>query len=160
VSKTKYVDYADHGFWAYDVALSIFLKYLVDAAVATYEAETGWLSTSITNWRGVASIPDIGLTLDADWSAAQRQTFIDLAEDACASLAKRESILAEEIVAWPLLDDLRIYPRGATEVFTGPVVELGRAVIALVSKTLPEAPQGRAWLYGTDTGRQTLGTRS
>lgn len=85
-----------------------------------------------------------------------RQDFVSLAEDACAKLAKRELISANEIVAWPLFDDLRIYPRGATEVFTAPVIELGRAVIALVSGTLPEPPKRKAWLYGTEDGRETL----
>jgi len=57
-----------------------------------------------------------------------------------------ESLLpAEEIVAWPLLEGLRIFPRGATEVFTAPVIGLGRAIIALVSGDLPEAPPGKNW---------------
>src|SRR5208282_5292365 len=79
-----------------------------------------------------------------------------LAEDACARLAARESIPAEEIVRWHLLEDLRIFPRGATEVLTAPVVELGRAIIALLSGRLPEAPEGKHWFYGTPTGRETL----
>lgn len=160
MSRTKYVDYGDRGFWAYDVALDIFLKHLIDAARARDEASTPWLSAAIMDWMRTASIADIGLSLDPGWSAAQRQAFIDLAGDACATLAKRESISAEEIMAWPMLDDLRIYPRGVAEVFTAPVIELGRAVIALVTGTLPDAPKGRAWFYGTDTGRQTIGMRS
>jgi hypothetical protein len=107
----------------------------------------------------VACISDYGLTLDEAWSEAQQQTFIAFAKEACERLANRESIPAEEIVAWPLLDDLRIFPRGATEVSTGPVVELGRAVIALISGTLPQPPAGMAWFYGTDEGRRTLGMR-
>jgi hypothetical protein len=160
VSKTQFVEYATQGFWAYDVALGIFLKHLIDAAEATDQADTPWLSSAISSWRVVACISDYGLTLDADWSAAQRQTFITLAEDACSSLAKRVSIPAEEIVAWPILDDLRIFPRGATEVLTAQVVELGRAIIALVSGDLPEAPHGKTWFYGTTTGRVTIGNHN
>ena len=55
-----------------------------------------------------ASIADIRLKLDESWSPAQRRTFVALAEG--VRLATRTSIPAEEIVAWPLLDDLRIYP--------------------------------------------------
>ena len=99
---------------------------------------------------------DYGLTLDEGWSDSERQTFVALAEAACQRLSNREAIPAEEIVAWPLLDDLRIFPRGATEVATGPVVELGRAVVALISGTLPEPPPGTVWLYGTDEGRKAL----
>ena len=160
MSKTKIVAYG-HGnqapsFWAYDVSLDIFLKHLIDAAAASEQADTAWLSSAISAWR-VACVPDYGLTLEANWSPAQRQTFLALAEEACARLAARESIPDEEIVSWPILDDIRIFTRGATEVFTAPIVELGRAIIALVSGQLQEAPEGQIWLYGAPGGRMTIG---
>lgn len=155
VSKTRYVEYAGRGFWTYDVGLGVFLKHLIDAAEASDEAGTAWLSAAVSSWRAAAGIPDIGLTLDAGLSAEQRQTLVALAEYACARLARRVSMPAEEIVAWPILDDLRIFPRGALEVDTAPVVELGRAFIALVSGELPEAPTGKIWIYGTETGRES-----
>jgi hypothetical protein len=159
VGKTQFVSYSENGFWAYDVALPIFLKHLIDAAEASDQAELPWLSEAISWWRTVACISDYGLTLGEGWSEAQQETFIALAEDACQRLANRDAIPAEEIVAWPLLEDLPIFSRGATEVATGPVVELGRAVIALVSGGLPEPPIGMAWFYGTDGGRRTLGMK-
>lgn len=158
MSKTKFVGYADRGFWAYDVAHNAFLKHLIDAAQASDQATTPWLSAAISSWR-LACVPDYGLTLDAGWSATQQQAFIALAEIACARLAERVSIPAEEIVAWPVLDDLRLYTRGETEVLTAPVAELGQAIIALVSGELPEAPDGKIWLFGLPTGRETLDTR-
>ena len=79
-----------------------------------------------------------------------------MAEQACAILASRESIPAQEIISWPILEDERIFPRGATEVLTAPVVELGQAMIALVCGQLTPAPKGQIWLYGTPEGRQTL----
>jgi hypothetical protein len=109
VSKTKYVEYAGRGFWAYDVGLGVFLKHLIDAAKAIDEARTSWLSAAVSSWRAAAVIPDLGLTLDASWSAKQRETFVALAENACATLARRVSIPAQEIGAWPILDDLRIF---------------------------------------------------
>lgn len=154
MSKKKYVEYAARGFWAYDVGPGVFLKHLIDAGEASDEVGMGWLSAAISSWRAAAGIPDIGLTLNADWLAGQRQTFVALVEDACARLAKRESIPAEEIVAWPILDDLRIFPRGASEVDTAPVIELGRAFIDLVSGELPEPPDGKIWIYGTKTVRE------
>lgn len=57
-----------------------------------------------------------------------------------------------------MLDDVRLYTRGDTEVLTAPVVELGGAIITLISGELPEAPDGKIWLYGTATGRETLDT--
>ena len=160
MSKTQFVRYGTQGFWAYDVALGIFLKHLIDAAEVSDQAKSSWLSEAISGWRAVACISDYGLTLDAQWSAERRQAFLTLAEDACSRLAKRSAIPAEEIVAWPLLDDLRMDSRGAAEVLTAPVVELGRAIIALVSGELPEAPPGETWLYGTPVGRQTINGNS
>lgn len=156
MSKTKFIEYADRGFWAYDVTLNVFLKYLIDAAQTNEQANTEWLSTAISDWR-LACVTDYGLTLDANWSPTQQQTFLDLAEEACTRLAIRESIPAEEVVSWPILDDIRIFTRGATEVFTAPVIELGHAIIALVRGELPEAPEGQIWLYGAPGGRQTIG---
>lgn len=164
MSKTKFVEYGDpnrpldvlpHGFWAYDVALDIFLKHLIDAGEASEQADAPWLSEAISSWR-YACVPDYGLTLDANWPTAHRQTFLALAEEACARIAARESIPAEEIGSWEILEGIHPYTRGATVVLTAPVVELGRAIIALVSGELPEAPQGEIWLYGTPEGLQTL----
>ena len=55
-----------------------------------------------------------------------------------------------------MTDELRIFPRSATEVPTAPIVELGHAIIALVSGNLPRSPEGEAWFYGTPTGRSTI----
>ena len=81
-----------------------------------------------------SSLPPLPLQTSASSSmkvGPQRSAalFVALAEDACARVATRTSIPAGEIVAWPLLDDLRIYPRGATEVLTAPVIELGHGLI-------------------------------
>ncbi len=54
MSKTQFVDYGDAGFWAYDVALGIFLKYLIDAAEAVNARTAPWLAVEIENWRTVA----------------------------------------------------------------------------------------------------------
>jgi hypothetical protein len=141
-------------------ALVVFLKHLIDASDTNGRAKTAWLSTAILPWREVASISDYGLQLDSGWSPAQKRHFIALAEDASARVAKRASLAADEIVGWHLLDDLRIFPRGATEVLTAPVAELGRAIIELVSGELPEEPDGQVWFYATPDGRHTLGRQS
>jgi hypothetical protein len=86
----------------------------------------------------------------------QRQIFIKLAEAACKKLGTRESIPAKEIASWPLTDELRIFPRSATDVLTAPIIELGHAIIALVSGNLPRPSEGEAWFYGTPTGRSTI----
>jgi hypothetical protein len=53
----------------------------------------------VSSWRVQAAIIECGLTLEEEWSGAQRQIFIKLAEGACKKLAPRESILADEIVS-------------------------------------------------------------
>src|SRR5258708_12117418 len=110
MSRTQFVEFGNDGFWAYDVALGVFLRHLIDAAEASGQTDTTWLSSAVSSWREVACISDFGLTLDADWSAAQRQTFVALAEEACASLGTRESIPAEEIVHLQLLESPPIFP--------------------------------------------------
>lgn len=156
MSKTKSVTYQSRGFWAYDVAVGIFLKHLIDAAQSSAEAEEPWLLEAMSSWRFWAVIPDIGVTLDERWSKEQQQTFIAIAEQACTTLAARDAIAAQEIYSWPLADDLHVHVRGAKEVATAPVVELGLAMIALLRGKLPEAPKGEAWFYGTPEGRSTI----
>ena len=41
MSQTQYVKYANRGFWAYDVALGVFLKHLIDAAETSDQAKRG-----------------------------------------------------------------------------------------------------------------------
>jgi hypothetical protein len=157
VSKTKFVEFRDVGFWTYDVGLAVFLKYLIDAAIPrSMFPDCRWLVEAISDWRRIAVIPDIGLEVDATWSASQLATFVELADEACVALARHEFYSADEITSWVLFDEFRIFPRGATHVQTGPVVELGRALIALVLGSLPIAPAGRQWLYGAPEGRMTI----
>ena len=157
MSKAKFVEFGGRGFRAYDVALGVFLKHLVDAAEASGQAGATWLSRAVSAWRVAACIQDLGLTLESGWSEAQRAAFVGFAEDACARLATRNSIPAGEIVSWKILEDQQIFPRGDEEVLTAPVVELGRAIVALITGRLPDAPKGKIWLYGTPAGRETIG---
>jgi hypothetical protein len=160
MSKTKFVQYRDNGFWAYDVALGVFLKYVIDIAETSSMAGSVWLSKRLPQWRVVACINDFGLRLDENRTAIQRQHFISFAEEACARLALRESIPAAEMLSWNVLEGEGIFPRGAEQVETGSVIELGRATIALMSRKLPEPPEDAAWCYGFPEGRTTIGMRS
>ena len=156
MSRTQSVTFAHRGFWAYDVAVGIFLKHLIDAARESAEANSEWLSKAVSNWRAWAVVGDFGLHFDEHWSSQQRTMLIALSEKACAALAKRDFIPVKEIVSWPFVDDIRIHPRGAKVVHTAPVIELGQAIIALLRDELPEAPKGQAWFFGTEAGRSTI----
>jgi hypothetical protein len=153
MSKTKFVEFRDDGFWTYDVSLGVFLKHLVDVALRSEFADTAWLADAIEDWRRVAVIPDIGLEINASWSADQLVAVVNLVEEVCTSLAARGTYTADEITSWTLFEDLRIFPRGHCEVWAAPVIELGRALIALIDGTLPAAPDGRQWLFGAPEGR-------
>jgi hypothetical protein len=156
MTKEKGVRFGDRFFWAFDVAAGVFLKHLIDEAAASEGADAPWLSEAVSRWRPQAVVTEFGLTLEEEWSSSQRQTFIELAERACGKLAMRESIPEEEIVNWKLVDNLRIDTRGAKEVLTAPVIELGRAIIAIVSGNLPPSPEGGAWYYGPPGGRTSI----
>ena len=156
MTATKGIKFEGRFFWAYDVAAGVFLKHLVDEAEASEYANEPWLSEAASSWRVQAAIAEFGLTLEEEWSSTQRAIFIELAEAVCKKLERRDSIPAKEIATWPLTDKLRIHPRSATEVLTAPIIELGRAIIALVSGKLPPSPKGEAWFYGTPTGRSTI----
>jgi hypothetical protein len=156
MTATKGIGFEGRFFWAYDVAAGVFLKHLIDEAQTSEHADESWLSNAVSSWRVQAAITESGFTLEKDWSSEQRQIFIKLAEQACKKLATRESIPASEIANWPLVDELRIFPRSKTEVLTAPVIELGHAIIELVSGNLPRPLKGEAWFYGTPTGRSTI----
>ncbi len=156
MTATKGISFEGRFFWAYDVAAGIFLKYLIDEAEASAYANEQWLSDAVRRWRLQAAITEFGLTLEEHWSSAQRQAFLELAEGACKKIATRESIPAEEVASWLLADDLHIFPRSTKGILTEPIVELGHAVVALVSGTLPRPPKGEAWFYGPPDGRSTI----
>ena len=156
MTAAKGINFEGRFFWAYDVAAGIFLKYLIDEAERSNHANEPWLSDAVSNWRVQAVITEFGLTLEEQWSSAQRQVFMKLAEDACKKIAIRESIPAEEVASWPLVDDLHIFPRGNKGILTAPIIELGHAIIALVSGSLPRPPKGEAWFYGPPSGRTTI----
>ena len=157
MSKTKYIEYQGCGFWAYDVSLAVFIKHLIDVAVPDTEVPGNeWLKEAISSWRIAAAVPDYGLEIDAEWSHEQITVFTELAEQTCTELADQKRIGADEIKGWTILEDVRIDPRGATYVDTAPVVELGRAIVALANGSLPSAPDGRTWIYGAPDGLTTI----
>ena len=157
VSATKYVNYGGRGFWAYDIVLGVFVKCLIDAVEATGYSRAPFLDNALRSWR-LAPVIDIGFSLERSWTTLQRQNVVTFVEEACARLATRDSIPIEEIVNWPSPRGLRLFHRGRKEVRTTPVIELGRAIIALLRDELPKAPMGEAWFF-TEKGRSTIRMR-
>jgi hypothetical protein len=161
MSKTVYVQFRGHDFWAFDVVSGIFLKHLIDVAAPRLAVQPEpWLAEAVERWRFIAVIGDYKVVLDDNWSAEQIRTVRELATAACDVLSNRSEISAEEMSSWPLLDGEGVFPRGLASVTTASVIRLGRAIIQLLDGTLPEAPRGTAWwLFGTEDHPTTLGTR-
>ena len=158
MAKTHYIRYRGDGFWAYDVAQGVLLKYLVDIAEGRVEQPgMSWLREAAHSWRIGAVL--YGLYIEESWSVEQLAVFKHLVLEACEQLQKREEISSAEIETWPMIDDLRIFTRGAKEVSTAPVVELGRAVVSLLEGSLPPPPAGTWWCFGCPEGRTTIRKR-
>jgi hypothetical protein len=52
MSKTLFVGFRGSGFWAYDVAVGILLKHVIDVALDHIrQSASGWLLSSIEQWR-------------------------------------------------------------------------------------------------------------
>jgi hypothetical protein len=148
------------GFWAYDVALGVFLKHLIDVAEEQEaKAPEIWLTQAIPRWRVVACAGPYQVLINPGWSAEQLNTFTSLAKEACSRIRRRELFTSTELEGWNILDGEGIFPRGDKEIHTGPIVDLGEAIVALVTGVLPAAPRGTAWFFGTPSGRKTIAMR-
>jgi hypothetical protein len=100
---------------------------------------------------------DFGLHLEDGWSEYQVQIIIKIIDKVCNALEQKESISAQQMAGWNILDNKGVFPRGALLFPTGPVVELSRAIQALLNGTLQAAaPKGHRWLYGSEAGRNTI----
>ncbi len=155
MTQTHYVSYGDKGFWVYDVGLSVFLKYLIDEAVIyLIDRENPWLDSAVSKWRIVACISPYGISFDDSLPESQIEILMSFIDGACLHLSERKVIPGIEIECWQILDDHKIFLRGASEVHTGPLVELGQAIIQLFSGTLPPDPDGGIYIYGTPSGRE------
>ena len=158
MSQTQFVEYGEDWFWAYDVGLGVFLKHVIDVAQErSDEPGEEWPTDSLLEWwRVVATTSGYGLSLGEGWSAPQTARFLFLSREACARIRRRDVFSAAELQDWSILDGRGVFARGASEVLAGPVVELGDAIIARVEGSLPAAPAGTAWCYGTPDGRITI----
>ena len=161
MSRTLFVEWRRDGFWAYDVAVGILLKHVIDLANSDMAAEaTPWLAECVEQWRINAVVGDLGLHLDPDWSPEQIRTVVTLLDRACSNLRRSPSISSGEAKSWNLLDGCGILLRGESAFPTAPVVELGRAVRALLNGDLDPAPHGTWWLFGAEGGRSTIARRA
>jgi hypothetical protein len=117
------------------------------------------LAEAVGRWRFNAICGDCGLFLDDTWSPEQVQSVRELAMAACELLSERREISADEMSSWSLLDGEGVFPRGYASVTTESVNRLGQAIIQLLDGSLPEAPRGTWWFFGTEDAPNTLAKR-
>jgi hypothetical protein len=157
MSKTLYVEFKGHGFWAFDVVSGVFLKHLIDAAAPWTRGEDGaWLAPAIERWRINAVFPDCGLFLDEAWSPRQIQTVTEIAEAASDELSKRTEIPAHEIESSVMFGFERIFARGVPCVTTASLIRFGRAFVDLLNERLAKPPPGTEWFFGTEDAETTV----
>ena len=158
MSRTSFIRYGEDGFWAYDVALGILLKHLIDVAEPLC-AEDIWLRGRVDFWRVVA-IPETDYRLDlSGWSDRDPGILRRLLEVSIVALEEKGSISSDEASAWDILDGEGVFLRGASEFPVKPVIELARAMIALLDGALDPSPMGMWWFYGLERGRDTIRRR-
>ena len=158
MSETQFVEFANRGFWAYDVALGVFLKHLVDAGEHPDYDEVRWVQDALPKWRTVIAVAGSGLgwQIDEGWSDGESKLFLQLVAQATEQLASREAITVDEMKQWSVFEGLDAVSRGAAVVKTAPIVELGQAIHRLLESSLPHPPEGKHWFYGTPSGRTFL----
>jgi hypothetical protein len=149
MSRNLYVRYRDAGFWAYDVAVGILLKHLIDVAEERSDINESWIQTCVETWRINILVNEYGLYLDEDWSEIQIEIVIEMLYEACDRLENRESISAREMERWDVIEG-GVEHRGASHFPTAPILKMGQAIEQLLTSSLPRAPKGTWWYYGVE----------
>ena len=145
-------------FWAFDLALGIWLKKGLDiVAMWRPGGEPNPDEHELRDWECTAVLGGES-TLDLTPRAAtqaRRTRFAEIAAGVAEWLRKRPRVPGPELASWRLLDNSPISRADvvdfATRGFaTAPVLELGEAIVAAVEGRLPHAPEGARLRFGHD----------
>jgi hypothetical protein len=157
VSRTTPVCFGDTMFWAYDVALGVLFAEAIHVAERSLEdPQPSWRSELIQQMRVNAVVGSSFAVLLDPLDADQRSGLSAWLREACSRLTARGGVSAAEVAGWDVLDGESIHLRGAGHVAAGPVAELGEALAQLLAGTLPPAPEGQHWYFGTPSGRSSI----
>jgi hypothetical protein len=168
VSRTVAVTCGSQEFWAYDLALGIWLKKALDEiARQGWQGEPSPAAAELSDWATVAvlgssSVLDLtprSLTL------ARQDNFEGIATGIETWLESRERLSGPELAEWRLLDDAPISRADAPAVVengteTAPVIDLGRALVSAVLGVLPPPPPATWWAIGFASERTTIAMRA
>lgn len=158
MSKTVPVISGDAMFWAYDVAVGVlFIEAARIGAEAPADERPAWWPELERDLRTHAVVGSSFAVLLDDFGEARRQMFLHCVVEAARRIEARGGIDRAEVSTWPELEESAAsFLRGAEHIDAAPLVQLAAALVDLAAGTLPPAPAGRTWYYGTPEGRITL----
>jgi hypothetical protein len=139
--------------WVWDNSHDIVVARMVEAAVGV----TGIDATWIDDWRRVASVGDIALTL-APCSDAERAALEVVLARARAAIEAHGDVVKADLVGWSVLPGLDV-SHGFLRVDRLPVAALLDVIAGfedLVAGRFAPDPPGHAWFLGTPGGRRTI----
>lgn len=161
MTRTAFVSFRDDGFWAYDVAGSIFLWHLIDSAGQRLQSNPEpWLQNMVQHWRVAALVTELAHYADDDWSPSQVDTVIELSRNATDTIRRHGDFAADDVQSWPVLDDHRISTRGHDPIPAESVARLGDPFVTLLQGKLPPPPHNELWLYSLDDHVNTIEVRN
>ena len=157
MSSTTPVCFGDAMFWAYDVALGILFAEAAHVAEGSLEDPQPSRRRELIQQLRVIAVVGADFALPIDELDADQQTWLlSWVQEAYSRLAARGGVSSAEVAGWDVLDGETIHLRGADHVAAAPLVELGQAIAQLTAGTLPPAPEGKHWLFGTPSGRCSI----
>lgn len=162
MSKTVPVCSGDTMFWAYDVALGVLLIEAVRFGAERPEGQRPpWWPELAAHMLTQALVGSAYAVLLDEFDPARRRDLLDCLLATARRIEVRGGVTREEVAAWPELEEeATSFLRGAKHIDPAPLVELAEAFAALADGTLPAAPPGRHWFYGTPAGRVVQGERT
>lgn len=161
MSRTKFVEIGERGFWAVDDALDVWLAYLVEEVGDVGPGE-GWLGELVDQWRRAAAIGDYGVTVRSP-VAAQRERLRWIAAGARRRVVEGGFVSVERLRQWVILADLTVsdgFSRTPGGVGVERILEVADGFIGLLEGTLPADPPNGWWYLGTGVGDSVIERRS
>jgi len=163
VSKTVAVTNGEVSFWAYDLALGIWLKLFCDEVRSQGWAGPGaTFESDVREWELTAVLgANRGLDLAREWTIEKRLMFDEAARRVQQALAAGDHLGSDEINSWRLLDGQPIARAGTLggRLQAEPILDLGEALMGLVAGNLASAPPGTWWMIGYSPERTTIEMR-
>lgn len=142
-------------FWAYDVPMGVFLRFLILRA-RKVDPVPNWLEHEIGIWEMVIDVNEYGLNFDPNstWTSSRHEQILQLVQATCGEIGEHESFSADEMCSW----EHPVDPRSHEYLPSKPVLDFGIAVRELLQESLPTPPKGTLWFLSSK-GREAVEVR-